>query len=529
MAGASVPAHATPPATMGELLCAFAYASDLAFGLQLDDCLHACYVATRLAEALGLPADERAAIYYAALLKDAGCTAWTTELADAWQTDEVVARRELIIFGDPTTLGPFSRWMRRHVAKDRAAITRLWRYVRVLTTNRALLVEGYATSVAVAQRIAGRLVMPEGVERGVFNLCEQWDGGGAPLGLRGDQIPRVARVVMPTYFLIPFHRVSGREAAVQLARALRGRAFDPSVSDAFLRLAADPSFWADLETGDIQRTVLALEPDGAVPPVTEARVDEVALAFADFIDLKSRYVAAHSRRVGAVAEQLARAMGCAEPAVAQIRRAGLLHDLGLVGIPSSTLDRPWQALSATEQDAYRLYPYHGERILKRVPTLAPLAAMVGAHQERLDGSGFYRGLTGANISLGARIIAVADRLDQLTHDGPGSPARPIPDALRRLATEPLDQEVVAVLRRCLGERPAVASHRRPAYPAGLTEREVEVLRLAARGITRKEIGRRLGIAETTVRHHLEHIYNKTGATNRVSATLYAMEQGLLAD
>ncbi|MGE0540181.1 MAG: HD domain-containing phosphohydrolase [Dehalococcoidia bacterium] len=520
--------HTPPPVSMGQLLCAFAHASDLAFGLQLEDSLRSCYVAVRMADALGLSVEEREATYYAALLKDAGCTSWTTELARTWQTDEIVARRELIIFGNPNDLRAYTGWMRRFVARDRPLTEKLWRYIGVLATTHTLFAEAFSTTAVVARRIAGRLGMPQDVQDGVYNSFEQWDGRGAPQGLRGEQIPPVARLVLPTFVLVPFHRVSGREAAVELAHMLRGQAFDPAVADAFLRLASDPSFWTDLEASDIQRTVLDLEGFSTLPPVTDATIDDVALAFADFIDLKSRYIAAHSRRVGAVAEQLARAMGCTEASVVQIRRAGLMHDLGLVAVPSYILDRPWSTLSVAERDSYRLHPYHGERVLKRVPALAPLAEMVGTHQERMDGSGAYRGLSGSGIGLGARIIAVADRLDQLTHDRPESPACSIVDALRQLEQEPLDPAVLAALRRCLGERTVEAAPR-SRQPAGLTDREVEILRLAARGHTRREVGRRLAISENTVRHHLEHIYNKTGTSNRVSATLFAMEHGLLAD
>ncbi|HEX5367887.1 MAG TPA: HD domain-containing phosphohydrolase, partial [Dehalococcoidia bacterium] len=184
-------------------------------------------------------------------------------------------------------------------------------------------------------------------------------------------------------------------------------------------------------------------------------------------------------------------------------------------------------LSESEQDEYRLYPYHGERILRRAPVLAPLAEMVGTHQERGDGSGYYRGLSGENISLGARIIAVADRLDELTHDRPGVAAMPLAEALDALSQEPLDADVVGALRRSLGEKTAIAAPA-AARPASLTEREVEVLSLMTQGLTRREIGRRLSITENTVRNHLDHIYDKTGTSNRVSATMFAMENGILA-
>jgi HD-GYP domain-containing protein (c-di-GMP phosphodiesterase class II) len=511
---------------MGSLLCAFAYASDLAFGLQLEDSLRSCYVAVRIAAQLGLSPEERTATYYAALLKDAGCTSWTSELAGVWQSDEITARRELMIFGDPDSLLGVASWMRRYVATDMPAVNRLARYVRVLAVMPSFVTEAYATSSTVARQIATRLGMPEVVVSAVHNMFQQWDGKSGARGLSGEAIPLISRIVLPTFFIVAFHRSSGREAATNLARALSGKAFDPGVIDAFLALAAGEAFWRELESDDIQDRVLAMEPASPWRVVDEARVENIALAFADFIDLKSRYAAAHSRRVAAVAEQVARLVGCAEEAVAQIRRAALMHDLGLVAVPSYSLDRPWSRLSESEKHQYRLHPYHGERILRRVPFLAPLAEMVGSHQERLDGSGYYRGLSGAGVSLGARIIAVADRLDEITHGDAGQAGLPPSEALAALGREALDTAVVGALRRCLGDAAAGAATPPPRV-AGLSERELQVLRLAAQGLTRRDIGRRLAISENTVRHHLEHVYNKTGTSNRVTATLFAMENGLL--
>jgi HD-GYP domain-containing protein (c-di-GMP phosphodiesterase class II) len=152
--------------------------------------------------------------------------------------------------------------------------------------------------------------------------------------------------------------------------------------------------------------------------------------------------------------------------------------------------------------------------------------MVGSHQERLDGSGYFRGLRGENISLGARIIAVADRLDELTHDTPGRPALDINEALATLEAGPgFDPGVVQAVRKVIGGQPTETATQ---LPAGLTQREAEVLRLAAHGMTRAQIGAQLQITENTVRHHLEHIYAKTGTSTRVAATLFAIENGLLA-
>jgi HD-GYP domain-containing protein (c-di-GMP phosphodiesterase class II) len=389
-----------------------------------------------------------------------------------------------------------------------------------------LVVADAITSTAtVARRISTRLGMPEAVVEATHHLFEQWDGNGAPSGLEGAEIPVVSRIVLPTFFVIPVNRVHGRQRALDAVRRCSGSVFDPEVVDALEALAGSEEFWSGLEGERIQERVLAMEPDSDLSEVGDERIDDIAFAFADFIDLKSRFAAAHSRRVAKIAEQLARLLGCAGEAVTAIRRAALMHDLGLVEVPSYSLEKADDDLSEAERERYRLHPYHGERILKRVPALAPFAEMVGNHQERVDGSGYFRGLRGNNISLGARIIAVADRLDELTHDAPGHEAVEVKQALAELeADKGLDREVVAVLRAAMGE-----AARRPQTqrPAGLSQREVEVLLLAARGLTRAQIGAALKITENTVRHHLEHIYDKTGTTTRVGATMFALENGLL--
>jgi HD-GYP domain-containing protein (c-di-GMP phosphodiesterase class II) len=275
--------------------------------------------------------------------------------------------------------------------------------------------------------------------------------------------------------------------------------------------------------------VLSQEPESELATVGEDRLDDVALAFADFIDLKSPFAASHSRRVGRITEQIATLMGCLPAEVVLFRRAGLMHDLGLVAVPAHVLNKPEARLSQAERELLRLHPYHGERILSRVPLMADFVPLVGAHHERIDGGGYFRGLRERDIPMGARIVAVASRLDELTHDAPEQPGLPLADALARLDGEAgaaLDREVVHALRACLGR--ATEDHRSTRqWPAGLTDREVEVLRLVARGLTRSQVAARLAITESTVKHHLEHIYGKIDTSTRVGATLFAMEHDLI--
>jgi HD-GYP domain-containing protein (c-di-GMP phosphodiesterase class II) len=233
--------------------------------------------------------------------------------------------------------------------------------------------------------------------------------------------------------------------------------------------------------------------------------------------------------VAAYAEQIAKLIGLRPEDVDRTRRAALVHDLGLVGVSSYALNKPAARLTSAEKETMRLHPYHGERILTLAPIAPGLAEVVGAHHERIDGTGYFRGLRDKDIPQAARIVAVASRLDELTHDAPGSPACSLVEALHTLDSESgtaLDGSIVQALRRAAGQ---AIDTSRPArsWPAGLTDREVQVLRLATKGLTRRDVAGRLGISENTVRHHLEHIYNKTGTSTRVGATLFAMENDLI--
>jgi HD-GYP domain-containing protein (c-di-GMP phosphodiesterase class II)/DNA-binding CsgD family transcriptional regulator len=271
--------------------------------------------------------------------------------------------------------------------------------------------------------------------------------------------------------------------------------------------------------------MLADEPRAAI--AHRPRAEDVIYAFADFADLKAPHIRAHSRRTAELAEQLALALGGAESTVTEARHAALLHDLGLVAVPSQLLGKPEAALTQSERERLRLHPYHAERVLQRVPPLRHLAHTVGTHRERLDGTGYYRGLRGGEISLPARIVAVACEYDALTHDAPGRAAMPSTEAIEQLANHRgLARDVVRALTEALGARTG-RTRSGGAWPAGLTDREVEVLRLSAGELTRRAIARRLRLSENTVRHHLEHIYTKTGTTTRVGAVLFAMEHGLL--
>jgi HD-GYP domain-containing protein (c-di-GMP phosphodiesterase class II)/DNA-binding CsgD family transcriptional regulator len=519
---------------MADLLGALSLAADLAIGLPAEHAMRSCYLGMRIADHLQLPPEEQAGLYYAELLMDAGCTAWTSQLAASIMTDEIAARREYFFFTDDSNPLEMVSWLKDYVAAGQPAHVRARQVLAFALHGQEGVREGFRNTCEVAGRFAQRLSMPDVVQTALLSVFEQWDGTG-PNGTHGKMVPLTSRIVYATSLLEAFHHIGGRIAALRLARERRGKAFDPSVVDAFLSIAGEEALWDGLEQESVWSTVMAMEPVSPYRYLKEEQLEDIALSFADFADLKSFYSAGHCRRVGDLAERMARQMGLPNAEVTTIRRAALLHDLGLVGVPSFILNKAREQLTQIEWERLRLHPYHAERILSRVPALAPVVPLVAAHHECLDGRGYYRGLSGSQIPLGARIIAIADRFDELTHDTPDQPALDPAGAVKRMGEEvghALCPDAFAALTQGLRIDASVpllttrTSHP-PEWPAGLTDREVEILGLLSKGLSRRAMAEQLVLSEHTVRHHLEHIYGKLRVSTRVGATLFAVEHNLL--
>jgi HD-GYP domain-containing protein (c-di-GMP phosphodiesterase class II) len=284
--------------------------------------------------------------------------------------------------------------------------------------------------------IAQLLGMPDDTAEAIRALDEHWDGHGRPRGLRSDAIPLLSRIMCLAQSVEVFHAAGGRPAAYAMARRRRGRWFDPQVVGVLEELLDDATFWRVLDAGpaELEREVAGHEPPDLVRVASPAEVDRVVAAFARIVDAKSPYTHRHSERVAVLSVRLGDALGVRSVDLAGLRRAALLHDLGKLALPNRILDRPGP-LTDDEFALVREHPRHSERILARVPVLSGLAATAGAHHERLDGSGYPDGLTGEELDLPARILAVADVYEALTAERPYRPARPTSDALRVLAEE----------------------------------------------------------------------------------------------
>jgi HD-GYP domain-containing protein (c-di-GMP phosphodiesterase class II) len=495
--------------SLSEPLAALSVASDLARGRPPEEAARACLAATALAGALGLSAGEKETVFWTALLRSVGCTATSHEYAVYLGGDDVRVRRradaadlaaprEAFAFFGSLTQGPLPV----RVARGAALATRAKTVAR----------DGARADCEVAAQMAGRFGLGESVATSLRDVFERWDGKGFPSARHAEEIALAARVAAVAHAL-----VAADDPPTTLAR-WAGRALDPDIAAHALRdLDALRSAAA---AGDPVAAVVAAEPSRE--RADGGRLDDIALAFADAADLKAPFLHGHSRAVAALAEAAGRRLGLGDDVLTDLRRAGLLHDLGRVAVSSGIWEKPGP-LTPLEWEAVRLHAYHGERILARSRVLGPLAPLVGSHHERLDGSGYHRGVRGNELDLPSRLLAAADVYDALTTDRPHRPRLADVEAARLLTSMPLDQDAVASVLEAAG-RPAP---RRRTYPVGLTQREVAVLRLLVRGLSKKQIASALVVSPSTVHTHVVHIYEKAGVSTRAAAVMFALEHGLL--
>ena len=376
-----------------------------------------------------------------------------------------------------------------------------------------------ATHCEVAAMLARRAGLEQPVVTALEHAYERWDGKGSPGGLAGDAIPLAVRIVVAAKDVDLATRL-GDDPRRRLGER-RGRAHDPAVVDAFERVGAD--VLARLDGADEWDGALESEPS---PPasVAEDGLDAILTAFADFADLKSPWSRGHSRAVASLAETAGRLAGLDDAMCDGLRRAGLVHDLGRVGVENGIWDKPGP-LGASEWERVRLHPYYTGRILARCSALASVVGPASSHHERLDGSGYHRSLAGDALSLEDRILAAADVFAALGAERPHRSAFGEDAAARLLEAEAgLDPDAVACVLAAAGQREAPSV---PSRPADLTEREVDVLRLIARGRSNKEVAAALVISPKTVGRHVENLYRKLGVSSRAAAAVFAMEHRLL--
>ena len=507
---------------LAEVVATLSLATDLGYGQPMEHVLRSCLIALRLSERLGLDASERAVVYYVGLLACVGCYADAHEQA-RWFGDDIGLKAAIY---DVDLAGlPMMAFMMRQVGSGEAPRRRAARRVAFMAGGRRDVEGMFVTHCVVTGRLAESLGLGPKVQEGLHQAYERWDGKGEPNGRAGEDVAISARLMRLARAAEVFHRAGGPGGAIAVARERRGSEFDPALVDLFVEHA--PTLLEEVAAADGWETVIAAEPELGIV-LSDAQLEAALEAIADYVDLKSPFTLGHSRAVADLAEGAARRQGLSDADARLVRRAGLVHDLGRLGVSNAIWDKPG-SLTASEWERVRLHPYLSERMLSASLALRPLAAVASQHHERLDGSGYARGLSGTALSPGARILAAADTYHAMTEPRPHRPAREPEEAATELRAEVssgrLDGDTVEAVLGAAGHQ----ERRRRERPAGLTGREVEVLRLLARGVTNKEIASRLVISRSTASKHVEHIYEKLDVSSRAAAGLLAMQYGLLPE
>ena len=511
---------------LSEFVATLALAQDNAFGQPLESQLRSCLLANSICEAAGFDDDLRETAYWVALLRYVGCTGHAHEVATVFG-DEIAIRAQTLVHDSANPQEVMRDVMAFATAgrspEERDEIVKL-----IQETAREWAVYNFTSGCEVADMLVQRLDFGPDVREALRFTFERWNGNGYPDHAQGEAIPLAMRVVHLSHDMEAIGRLFSPEHAIEAARDRRDRTYDPALADLFVEHGR--AWFDQLAESDPWDAVLALEPEPR-RVLSGEELDDALTVAADFIDLKSPYMGGHSRRCAELAGDAAQVLGLADEAVTTVRRAALVHDFGTTVVPNSIWDKPGP-LTRTEFDRVELHPMLTEQMLRRSPALSVLNPVASAHHEKCDGSGYHKRVQADADHLGACVLAATEVYVGMTTERADRPPFSPADAaaeLRRLESdgvlEPRASRAVLVAAGH-GEPPA-PSGKRQQHPGGLTRREVDVLRLAARGLTTQQIADRLYISPKTADHHIQHIYGKIGTSTRAGAALWAMQHAVV--
>jgi HD-GYP domain-containing protein (c-di-GMP phosphodiesterase class II) len=510
------------PVRMAELLGALSLGIDLGFGQPMEHVLRQCRIALQICALAGFDEPVRASVYYSALLVNVACHSDAYEQAQ-WFGDDI-ALKATKYDHEPYTLAE-AAMMLRLLGSGGTPLHRVRTAIDFAVSGRHMLDGLIARHARLARTLGEQLGLGEMVADALGGSYERWDGRGFPGNLVGTAIPVASRVVQLAEFLEVAHRTGGTMAAIDVAERRSGKQFDPSL--VALVVADVEKVFAEIDDTGSWDAVIAGEPS-LTARLSPLECEEALAAVARFVDLKSPYTLGHSQAVADLAAAAAAQLGASAAEARAVRLAGLVSGFGRLGVSNAILDKRGP-LNAGEWERVRLQPHFTERMLHRSEALDRFGRIAVQHRERLDGSGYPRGLTGSALSPSGLILGAADAYQSMLEPRPHRAALAAGEAAAELRVEAragrMHAPTVDAVLHVAGHRP---SPRRQG-PAGLTMREVEVLTLLARGLSNKQIGARIGITAKTAGNHIEHIYTKIGGNSRADACLFAMRNGMLPE
>ncbi|MBV9946188.1 MAG: HD domain-containing protein [Myxococcales bacterium] len=508
------------PIRLAELLGRLSLAFDIANDSPHGKAVRSAVLATELGAVAGATTEEMRDAYWVTLFAYLGCTGFAHEEGLMGAGDDRSVRNAIQLFSLDDPLGSTLGVLRR-IAPESSFGRRL-QVVAGMLTDRTLLDRFQSAMCETSIRLAEIIGAGPRILDALRELCERWDGRGAPGQVRGDALALPMRLAQMGHVLEVVHHRDGRAAAVAVAEQRAGGQFDPRLVAALVENQG--ALFAAIEDPEVLARFLRLEPR-PIAWADERRTDDLARALGIFADLKSPTFLGHSTGVAALAERAAGQLGLGAEETRTLRWAALLHDLGRLSVPNGIWTRPGP-LDWSARERVRLHSYHTERVLAPIQALASVAHVAGAAHERIDGSGYHQRRIGKSLCTAARILAAADMAFAMSEDRPHRPALKANAIARELVAEAgggrLDPTAVDAVLASLGmpDR-AVRS-----VTHGLSERELDVLRLLARGKTNKEIGHQLGISPRTVQIHVSHILHKLGVHSRSGAAIWLVERDL---
>jgi HD-GYP domain-containing protein (c-di-GMP phosphodiesterase class II) len=423
-------AFATENLGLSPLIGSLSHALDLTSGQPRGHAVRSCWIGMNIGRQLGLDELALRDVYYTVLLKDLGCSSNAARISELYLTDDLRFKRDLKQVGDswPRML----RFVFTHTGAKASLPARLRGLLNVLRNGPQIADELMRTRCTQGAAIARQLRFGEAVQHGIASLHEHWDGSGRPQQRRGDAIPLTARVALLAQAVDVHHTAGHAPLAIHEARSRAGSWFDPSLVAAFDHVALDPLFWHRLASPALEARVFAMEPARGRVAVDDDYLDDIAEAFGQVVDGKSPFTSGHSARVAGNVDGIAQHFGLAPARRRWLRRGALLHDVGKLGVSNAVLDKPGK-LDSTEWAAMKRHAQHTEAILSRVGAFGDLGRVAAAHHERLDGTGYPRGLKAPQIPLETRIITAADIFDALCASRPHRAAMPVAQALSVMA------------------------------------------------------------------------------------------------
>lgn len=449
----AVPAVAADGLKLSELISALSHALDITEGQPAGHCVRCCWIGMHLGRAIGLDDDALWELYYTLLLKDLGCSSNAARICELYLTDDLSFKRDFKSVGD--SLPQVLNFVLSHTGLKVGLAERFRSVLTIMRDGSEIAHELIATRCQRGAEIARLLRFPEGVAEGIYSLDEHFNGQGKPAGLAGEAIPLFARIALLAQVVDVFHTTGGPGAALDEIRTRSGRWFDPKLVQAFEIVADADDFWSTLAVPDIGAAVLAQEPASHIVELDDDYLDDIAAAFGQVVDSKSPYTSGHSVRVALYTDMIAETLGLPAERRRWLKRGALLHDVGKLGVSNSVLDKPGK-LDDDEWAAVKAHAMYTETILSRIAAFAELARVSAAHHERLDGGGYPRGISAADICLETRIITMADIFDAITAERPYRGAVPIPKTLEIMAENvgtAIDAQCFAALKQALDRLP----------------------------------------------------------------------------